>query len=639
MQDTTVKCAGPRALFMLMSDEYIKSVTQRILDHRTRVSPESKRKFQNELDKLNLRIPGFRNASVVLRSSPHLLKDPVQHSLTISDGLAGAALRIWAESHPDLRKAVTERIEDIGTYISVSAEYPNRSDSVLEGHWPTEPWERELARLVHIHEDCEDVDEDDIKLMLCCISGRLPAVDGADEEPDSTAEDTERRPAILELLESCVADLESLSASSSEWESDIPALAENINRIVSAKLEERSRAETLDALIASVREDFASELSYLESNIESWAAANLQSDTRIADALRLSEELRTVLSDYRAIRESPMPDTRSAERERRNRNDELEDRTLDLLGKIGRLMSENLTPDDDPPSKPVHPENSPEAANVPPTETDDTRRDDESLLSSNPQTFPDFDLDQLAHENSSLKQKNETLCRENENLRAENGRLEGENENLRSENRASANDVQFLQADKSEIERNVEALQSRLDAKESEAESWRRAYEEGAKVPRMTVEDVPMHIDDVDDAVRYAQDMFPDTLLLKPNSKSQVRDNPFVKPEDVWEALKWLATSYRDAKAGISSVTDFNQSVKEACGWEYKSGQHETTMNKYRDWYTVKANGKTYRLAEHLAKGASKDARHTIRIAFDWDKDENTVVVGFIGQHQESDAT
>ena len=86
-------------------------------------------------------------------------------------------------------------------------------------------------------------------------------------------------------------------------------------------------------------------------------------------------------------------------------------------------------------------------------------------------------------------------------------------------------------------------------------------------------------------------------------------------------------------------MPDFDLSIREMCGWWYKSDQHETTRNKYRDWYTTRVNGDRRWMLEHIGTGASKDARHTIRIAFDWDKDEKMVVIGYIGQHQRTDAT
>lgn len=63
-------------------------------------------------------------------------------------------------------------------------------------------------------------------------------------------------------------------------------------------------------------------------------------------------------------------------------------------------------------------------------------------------------------------------------------------------------------------------------------------------------------------------------------------------------------------------------------------------MNKYKDWYTTKVGNKVHTLQKHIGTGSSRNARYTIRIAFDWDKSkERRVVIGFIGQHQQTDAT
>ncbi|MYA62649.1 MAG: hypothetical protein F4X94_08775, partial [Dehalococcoidia bacterium] len=102
---------GIRSLFEGLSEEYVESVVSRVLSHLGRASPDSKRAFESELDKLNLRIPGFRTASL---APPHMLRDPIRHSLMGSDKLAVAVLVVWVESHQPLREIVQERIDDIG---------------------------------------------------------------------------------------------------------------------------------------------------------------------------------------------------------------------------------------------------------------------------------------------------------------------------------------------------------------------------------------------------------------------------------------------------------------------------------------------------------------------------------------------
>ena len=93
------------------------------------------------------------------------------------------------------------------------------------------------------------------------------------------------------------------------------------------------------------------------------------------------------------------------------------------------------------------------------------------------------------------------------------------------------------------------------------------------------------------------------------------------------------------SRLGDIVVTDFDLSVRETCGWWYKPSQGETTMTSYRNSYTTQLDGKTYWLKEHIGKGTNRDARYTIRIAFDWDRERKAVVVGYIGRHQQTDAS
>ena len=152
-------------------------------------------------------------------------------------------------------------------------------------------------------------------------------------------------------------------------------------------------------------------------------------------------------------------------------------------------------------------------------------------------------------------------------------------------------------------------------------------------------EDVPIAADSVSEAVEMAKSKFRQELLFSPNSESNIESNPYIYPNKVWEALQWLANTYYPSKLGRLRVTDFDQSIREACGWWYKGDQGETTLSRYEKSYTTRVDGKRHWLAEHIGKGTSFDARYTIRIAFDWDRDRRQVIVGYIGRHQQTDAS
>ena len=200
---------------------------------------------------------------------------------------------------------------------------------------------------------------------------------------------------------------------------------------------------------------------------------------------------------------------------------------------------------------------------------------------------------------------------------------------------------------KSEHEEEIESLQGQLhenqdeiEKLQKETERWRRHYiEEASKETATAGEDEDRVIESVNDAVVLAKERFEDELLFQLNGKSRVEDNPFKHPKAVWDALQWLATTYYGARMGERSLTNPDVSIRKACKWWYKGHQSDITMNKYEDWYTTKVGNKIYWLKKHIGTGSNKDARYTIRIAFDWDKSEERVVIGFIGQHQQTDAT
>ncbi len=110
-----------------------------------------------------------------------------------------------------------------------------------------------------------------------------------------------------------------------------------------------------------------------------------------------------------------------------------------------------------------------------------------------------------------------------------------------------------------------------------------------------------------------------------------IEDTPFANPTEVFDALAWLATAYRNGP------TD---RIGETCpGWFYKSNQSAPTMGRFPDWYRTRVNGTAWQLASHLGKGTSHDPHHTIRIAFAWDEPNERVIVGFVGLHQRNRAS
>ena len=538
------------AIFEFMDPEYHEAVVRRALDSRDKVSKVA-RGLLNSAINSTVKVPQFPKEPAKA-PTPYLMEH-VLKAVTIFDKLTGAVLKVWAESHDVLGDVVVKHLED----LAMPAEYPDFLGNRFRGTWFSDAWERETNKILERH---GEFDKDDVALMLCYVSGKIP---GSEETKD-------------DVLSQSLKYLRSLPANAPEWREAIPGFAESMQAIIETKEAQYKQANDLDALIAEVQDVFSSELDFFQKDIASWSAAHLLPDADLPKVLQDTQNMRSLLTDYQSIHE-PAP-VLEEERERRPRRVKLENRLLPIIDRIDRLMSES-------PMSPIEEE----------------------------QEFPVPDAQQPAQV---------------------------------PDNQRAFSEADYI-ALKSEHETEIESLQSQLyerqdeiEKLQKEAERWRRHYiEEASKEAVITGEDEDLSIESVNDAVELAKERFDDELLFQLNGKSRVEDNPFIHPKAVWDALQWLATTYYEARMKEISLKNPDLSIRKACKWWYKGHQSDITMNKYEDWYTTRVGNKIHWLKKHIGTGSSKDARYTIRVAFDWDKSEERVVIGFIGQHQQTDAT
>lgn len=194
-----------------------------------------------------------------------------------------------------------------------------------------------------------------------------------------------------------------------------------------------------------------------------------------------------------------------------------------------------------------------------------------------------------------------------------------------------------------ELRAQVKQLAGELQAKEASADSWRLAYEElrrtgAALEPNEEEEMVPL--DSVADVLDRARREFEGKLVFALNGRSDGERSHFLNPRAVYAGLSFLAHTYYEARVGNARCDDFDAAMRaQVEGWSYDAHQSKNTMKKYETWYSTKWNGRKFYLPEHIGTGSGKNPQHTIRIAFNWDEATKRVVIGFLGQHQQTDAT
>ena len=622
----------------LISQERRAAIVSRVLNEFATLPIQARNALRTVVnDEIIPTSGGFRRgqAGRALERSSFLLQEPLQKAVLASDGLAGSILQCWAESHPQLRAAVEGHLAVRG----LTRPGPDLSDLMFRGFWPGHQWELEQDAFSQAHDEFE---HDDVALMLCYVSGSFPLTS------DAPAGDGANQ-SLNEALSDALASLRGLPATAPEWERQIPDFVASLSRLIEEKADQLRWSEEFDAKLREVNGTYKDLLRFFEYDTQPWSAAGVSDDADGRAAIKLIEGLMAQLSEYLPIHGTATGI--SEERERIQRRAALQPPILETLQRVQELVAggaDAITAVQEPqPSPAAHSrEDAPssEQESAPPTGSDGYRVSTAKGPSHSPNTatgekghhpepLPGGTL-QEAHRADDSGSGEATVALANPPAQSS-----PVTETLMSENVGLREDASALRSDNQDLRNEVETLKTELFSSQKSEDGWRLAYRSAMDSSLEEVGIAPPVVESVNDAVEMARSQFRQELLFSPNSESNVEDNPFNDPARVWEALKWLATTYFASKMGRVRVTDFDQSVKEACGWWYKGDQGETTVSKFEKSYTTRVDGKRYTLIEHIGKGTTFDARYTIRIAFDWDRDRRQVIVGYIGRHQQTDAS
>ena len=147
-EETALRFTSAFASISEMSADYLDVVVGRALDSRNQVSTQAQRELQLVI-RDTVRVAGFQNADRALST---VLRGPVSRSVLNSNRLAGAVLKVWAESHKTLLDIVTEHLRGMG----IPDEYPDFSKERFRDFWPDDSWERESNRLLEVHSDLSE---------------------------------------------------------------------------------------------------------------------------------------------------------------------------------------------------------------------------------------------------------------------------------------------------------------------------------------------------------------------------------------------------------------------------------------------------------------------------------------------------
>ena len=636
---TNMREAAPELNYIvgLMSSDFRAEVVQRALEQRKKTGGELRKSFRAAL-RNSVKIKGFRNPH---KANTQLLLPEILRLLPVSSELVGSVLQLWIDSHTELYEEVFGHLSK----LKMPTQGIDFSANCFAGSWNTDIWRREKTSIVASHSHFK---ENDVALMLCCVSGNLPEPDGRDNVDPAESQDDAFFPQWLE-------ELRELPADAPQWQQADDFVA-SATEIIQHKTKVRSYTLKYNAILAEMKQKVGRELAFFQIEPDSWSVERLSNQQagnclatpeKVAELLRQTESLKVLLTDYKPLHDiAPTIEEEVAIWPQRG---ELQRQILGCLKHIYQLFSDSdeedhvmgatgngqgsFVPES---AVSVHEAQGPHAP------IDSTQPDDQSSaeVASGPPDSTDTPAAEVSlSDTSASKDDKPETTHTSRHVRSDET-VHG----LGAETHYDSDTVYAsLAAENNSLGHELQALRGDLKTMQDLVKIWRTAYEKARKqvapTPEPPSKDEFLPIEDVRTAVALAKEKYTGELLFQPNSKSEIEDNPFEKPSNVLAALEWLATTYYRARMGEVRVPDFDKSIKKVCGWRYMGGQRKQTMNRYKPWYTTSVEGKTYWLKRHVGTGSNKDSRYTIRIAFDWDKVRKIVVIGYIGQHQQTDAT
>ncbi len=626
------------AINELLSEECQIAVVRRVLA-QWRHAPDDLRKFFERAVNSGARIDGFREP---LKAPVELVKNNVLQRMRFSPEFVGIVLQIWMSCHQELQGVVSKHLSDLGMSINGL----DFSASRFSGKWDIEGWKQHSRQVAESH---SQFTEDDVALMLCCVSGKLPSSEVAlVDEPTDTRKDA--------LFPQWLEELQALPADAPQWQQATDFVA-SVTEIIQWKENERHYVVRLKELLAELKQDFGRELAFFQCDTDSWSVERLSCRQQpdqpstlegISELLLLTESLKRLLGHYKPVHD--IASNIEEETVLAPKRSDLQLQTLKCLYQIYQLFSPTNPTDDDPALSSKGPAAATSDAVTAPCDKQSelveriSKPEDNTLSSAEAEVGSPQSANNIADEVSAqaaLPEGNdETDGLHHSTDASQAGGYSGTPAEFPIQ---SIVDFGLIESENRSLKQEIQTLQSDLKTSQDVVRIWREAYETTCKrfsSPDESPGDVEiLPVEDVRTAVALAREKFADELLFKPNSKSEIDDNPYEKPGNVWTALKWLATTYYRSKMGELSVPDLGVSILKACGWRYTGKQSSITMKQYKPWYTTHLEGKTYWLKKHVGTGSNKDARYTIRIAFDWDQDREVVLIGYIGQHQQTSAT
>ena len=318
------------SLFNLMGPEFRESIVACVLSQRGQLPSDVNTALDGAINE-DVRIPQFPRYPA--KAPPPILKQAVLRDLSESNSLASAVLSAWFTSQPTLRDLVSEHLRT----RSVDVEHLDFGTHRLNGYWSSDRWTAECERILESH---HDLDIDEVAMMVCCVTSKMPSA-------DAKALGEEKFTMEHDILGRALSYLEGLPADSPEWEANVHEFLTSVNDLVDAKKDERESVASREALTTAVSEFlevYSGQMQYLELDASGWTMPSDCHASVVSEAQDLLKELSRLIDEYDSIpqRGTSLTETRSLIEEQQK----VENRIRNVKSALDGLLVDGKGPDD-----------------------------------------------------------------------------------------------------------------------------------------------------------------------------------------------------------------------------------------------------------------------------------------------------
>ena len=302
-------------VFRFMTQDFTDSVIRRALEHRSELTHDSGAELDFILNN-QVTIPQFPRYPA--KAPLPFLRQAILRHVHHSDLLAAAVLKAWFASQLELRDIVVEQLHKLDETVA----FPDFQAFHSNGYMPSGDWTSLCDGI--LDSKCS-LDRDEVALMLCCVTGRLP------KSIARMTEDEEEASMNPNLLQHTLAYLNELPADAAQWESEIPTFLSAIAKLSEEKATERAKAELsleLAKVLNDFREQHAQLLEYFEFDVANLTEPAHSNESVLVSIKELLGTLSSLFEEHGSVPQqgSSLTETRQLNRKR----EEIEERIIRL---------------------------------------------------------------------------------------------------------------------------------------------------------------------------------------------------------------------------------------------------------------------------------------------------------------------